>query len=371
MKTQKRSVLFLAAILLGAGLFITSCEKDPVPEIPGDDPTDFRGDITAAITLDASTKYVLTGALIVKDGGTLNIPAGTVIEAVGGQIAYIAVAQGGKINVNGTAMNPVVMTSSDKTPGSWGGLVICGKAPTNKADAGTAGAEVSGLPYGGTDATDNSGSITYLRVEYTGFNYSDTKQFNGISFFGVGSGTTVQYVVSYNGKDDGIEFFGGTINASYLVSVNSDDDGIDYADGWSGTGSYWVSLNSTKSGIEGSNNGDDGAATPMTNATLMNITVYGMVNIDNIVIGGLVSTKQQPMFYADDDDTDAAARITAGDIVITNVNFLDLEAGQTKSFTGVVFTEEITASGAGNGISKPAWLSDALNTVDASTKLID
>ena len=227
----------------------------------------------------------------------------------------------GKINVNGTATDPVVMTCSDKTPGSWGGLVICGKAPTNKADAGTAGAEVSGLPYGGTVADDNSGSITYLRVEYTGFNYSDTKQFNGVSFFGVGSGTTVDYLASYNGKDDGIELFGGTVNASHLVSVGSDDDGIDYADGWSGTGEYWIAINSTKSGIEGSNNGDDGAATPMTNATLKNVTVYGMgekpyylkegagkVNVDNIVIGGLVDTKQQPMFYADSDDTDAIAR---------------------------------------------------------------
>jgi len=276
------------------------------------------------------------------------------------------------------------MTSSDKTPGSWGGLVICGKAPTNKADAGTAGAEVSGLPYGGTEANDNSGSITYLRVEYTGFNYSDTKQFNGVSFFGVGAGTKVDYLVSYNGKDDGIEFFGGTVNASHLVSVGSDDDGIDYADGWSGTGEYWVSLNSTKSGIEGSNNGDDGAATPMTNATLKNVTVYGMgekpfyfkegagkVSIDNIVIGGLVSSKEQPMFYADDDDTDAADRIAAGDIVITDVKFMDLQAGQTEAFTGITYTEDASATGAGNGIAKPDWLPDALNTVDASTKVID
>jgi hypothetical protein len=381
---RKNYLFSLVSILIGFSLILTSCEKDDDPAIPGDDPQDFQGEITGAVTLDAATRYVLTGALVVKDGGTLNIPAGTVIEAVGGQIAYIAVAQGGKINVNGTATEPVVMTCSDKTPGSWGGLVICGKAPTNKADAGTAGAEVSGLPYGGTVAGDNSGSIKYLRVEYTGFNYSDTKQFNGVSFFGVGSGTIVDYLVSYNGKDDGIEFFGGTVNASHLVSVGSDDDGIDYADGWSGTGEYWVAINSTKSGIEGSNNGDDGAATPMTDATLRNITVYGMgekpyylkegagkVNIDNIVIGGLVDTKQQPMFYADDDDTDALARIAAGDIVITNVKFLDLQAGQTQAYAGLTFTEDAGATGAGNGINKPDWLSDALNTVDASTKVID
>ncbi|MBN2275751.1 MAG: hypothetical protein JXK95_15585, partial [Bacteroidales bacterium] len=177
---KKSNLFYLVSILLGFAMMLTSCDKDDDPVIPGDEPENFQGEITGAVTLDAATKYILTGALVVKEGGTLNIPAGTVIEAVGGQIAYIAVAQGGKINVNGTADNPVVMTSSDKTPGSWGGLVICGKAPTNKADAGTAGAEVSGLPYGGTVADDNSGSIQYLRVEYTGFNYSDTKQFNGV-----------------------------------------------------------------------------------------------------------------------------------------------------------------------------------------------
>ncbi|MBN2273616.1 MAG: hypothetical protein JXK95_04730, partial [Bacteroidales bacterium] len=86
---------------------------------------------------------------------------------------------------------------------------------------------------------------------------------------------------------------------------------------------------------------------------------------------GLVDTKQQPMFYADDDDTDAAARIAAGDIVITSVKFLDLKAGQTQAFTGITFTENAAATGAGNGIGKPDWLPDALNTVKAGTKVIE
>ncbi len=222
---MKKLVLAMMAILTIA---LVSCEKDdPIPG-PVDDPDNLQGEITEAVSLDATETYTLTGALIVKSGGSLTIPAGTVIEAVGGQISYIAVAQGAKIYVNGTADAPVIMTSDDPTPGSWGGLVICGNAPTNKSDA-SAGAEVSGLPYGGDVADDNSGVIKYLRVEYTGFNYNDEKQFNGVSFFGVGSGTTVDYLVSYNGKDDGIEFFGGTVNASHLVSVGSDDDGIDFA----------------------------------------------------------------------------------------------------------------------------------------------
>ena len=348
-------------------------------DAPSGEAIALSGDVTTDLVLDAGTDYKLIGGLIVKAGASLTIPAGTVIEAVGGQVSYIAVAQDAQIFINGTAEAPVVMTSDDPTPGSWGGLVVCGKAPTNKSNA-SAGAEVSGLSYGGTVADDNSGVIKYLRVEYTGFNYNEEKQFNGVSFFGVGSGTEVDYVVSYKGKDDGIEFFGGTVNASHLVSVYSDDDGIDFADGWSGTGEYWLSLYSTKSGIEGSNNGDNAEATPMTDAKLKNLTVYGMgekpfyfkegggkQTIDNIVIGGLVEGKSHAYFYA---DADAVARITAGDIVVTNCNFLNI-GDHDKTDNGLTVAENMEATGAGNGISKPDWLSDALNTASNGELVVE
>ena len=93
-----------------------------------------EGETSGTITLDAGVEYLLTSGFVVKNGGTLNIPAGTVIKATGGTSSYIGVAQGGKINVNGSAESPVVMTSGSATPqrGDWGGLVIAGKAPTNK-----------------------------------------------------------------------------------------------------------------------------------------------------------------------------------------------------------------------------------------------
>ncbi len=375
-----KNLIIAALTILSFAFYSCEDEKDNKQNFIAN-VDNLQGEVTGDVTLDQS-KYILTGALIVKADASLTIPAGTIIEAKAGQISYIAVEQDAKIYINGTETAPVIMTSNDKTAGSWGGLVICGNAPTNKSNA-SAGAEVSGLPYGGDQAQDNSGSITYLRVEYTGYNYNNDKQFNGISFFGVGSGTKVEYVVSYNGKDDGIEFFGGTVDAKYLVSVNSGDDGIDYADGWSGTGTNWIALNSVKSGIEGSNNGDNGAATPMTNATLTNITAYGMgekpfylkegagkVNIDNIVIGGLIESKDHAYFYAKSDDTDAQARIQAGDIVITNVRFENLKSSSKKAVDGINFVENEAATGAGNGVKKPSWLSDALNTVDATTKVI-
>lgn len=376
----------LLAMLAISVITFSSCSDDddptPTPTPDAFNSEDFKGEVTEDYTLDATKTYKLTGAVIVKAGSSLTIPAGTRIvatatSATDADVRYIAVEQGAKIYVKGTATSPVVMTAEVKEPEAWGGLVVCGYAPTNKA-VGTAGAEVSGLAYGGDQVNDNSGSIEYLRLEYTGYKYTNEKEFNGLSLFGVGAGTIVDYVVSYKGGDDGMEFFGGSVNASHLVSVDSGDDGIDFADGWSGTGEYWVSLNSAKSGIEGSNNGDNGVATPMTDATLKNLTVYGMgekpfymkegagkMNINNIVIGGLNPEKTQAYFYAD--DANSEARINAGDIVVTNVKFVDMATGQTKAIDGLTINENVEANGAGNGINKPSWMPDALNTIDANT----
>ena len=326
-----------------------------------------EGDLSEDKTLDASITYKLSSAFVVKDGGKLTIPAGTVIKATGGTSAYIAVAQGGQIFVNGTAANPVVMTSGEASPasGNWGGLVIAGNAPTNKGTAVTS--EVGSLSYGGTNTVDNSGSIRYLRVEYTGAIFTGDKEFNGVSLFGVGSGTTFEYVQSYNGSDDGIEFFGGTVSGKYLVSTNSEDDGIDFADGWQGNGENWYVTGAAKAGIEGSNNGDNGAATPMTTTSLKNLTVVGPVtegalyfkegggkfNIDNFYASGVdLGIKMKST------DTDAAARIEAGDLVITNLQFADTDASLVKTdYTGTTqdFYTEGVATGAGNGAAAPDW----------------
>ena len=329
--------------------------------------TELSGDVTSDVTLDASLEYQLTSAYIIKDGGSLTIPAGTVIKATGGTAAYIAVAQGGKIYVQGTADKPVVMTSgaASPAPANWGGLVVCGKAPTNVGA--TATSEVADLTYGGTVANDSSGSIRYLRLEYTGANFTPEKEFNGLSLFGVGSGTTVEYVQSYEGSDDGIEFFGGTVVGKYLVSTNSQDDGIDFADGWAGTGENWFISGAAKAGVEGSNNGDNGDATPVTNATLKNITVVGPVtegalyykegggkfNIDNFYIAGAnLGVKVK------DTDLPAGVRIEAGDLVMTNVQFASNATGfKYTDYLGVTqdFIQEGIATGAGNGAAAPAW----------------
>ncbi|MFV0482933.1 MAG: hypothetical protein ACK5MG_02400 [Bacteroidales bacterium] len=334
---------------------------------------DDNNSVDGSVTIAAGSTYELDGALVIPAGSILTIGAGATIVATPvsdekPNVRYIAIEKGAKIIVNGTAENPVVMTSETKESSSWGGLVICGDAPQNKAGAegGSSISEVAGLSYGGSNSADNSGTIRYLRVEYTGYKYSDTKEFNGVSFFGVGSGTTVEYVSSYKGGDDGLEFFGGTVNPKYLVSIDSEDDGIDFADGFSGAGSYWYVENALKSSIEASNNGDNGAsAVPMTNARLKNISLIGSgekpyylkegagkQSVDNLVIGGATANKGAYLFY-DDGDNDAEARISADDVKFTNVRFVDMTVAKAKGNISV--TENADANGAGNGVDLPSW----------------
>jgi len=323
--------------------------------------------------LDPNEAYQLSGPVVVEDGAKLTIPAGTRIAATGGTSAYIAVAQGGQIFINGEADNPVVMTSASANPepGDWGGLVICGKASTNKGGDGgqTATSEVSNLTYGGSENNDNSGSITYLRLEYTGAEFNGDKQFNGLSLFGVGSGTTIDYVQSYMGKDDGIEFFGGSVSGNHLVSIGSGDDSIDFADGWSGSGNFWYIKNGAKAGIEGSNNGDNGAALPMTNATISNISIVGggsegglyikegggMWNISNVYIDGY---EQGIFIKSASDDPAANAQIAAGEIIFNPVQFNTTpeENNELTNYVGSSsFITEGDNDGAGNGAELPTW----------------
>src|SRR5690606_25614508 len=137
------------------------------------------------------------------------------------------------------------------------------------------------LTYGGTDANDNSGSIKYLRIEYSGYSYNSEKEFNGLSLFGVGKGTTIEYVQSYEGSDDAFEWFGGTVDARYLVAVNKHesvgDDIFDWTEGWNGTGEYWYGIrtNNGNRGIEADNNSNNHNANPISNPTIRHLTLIG------------------------------------------------------------------------------------------------
>ncbi|EAR13686.1 hypothetical protein PI23P_04292 [Polaribacter irgensii 23-P] len=193
-----------------------------------------QGAITGKVTLDAAVKYNLNSSYIVEAGGELVIPAGTKIEARdGGTGVFIAVLKGGKIDIQGTENNPVVISSASAISGDWGGLTICGDATTTAGE--DAVAEVGGFIYGGTNDADNSGSVTYLVIKGTGAQINADSQYNGISLYGVGSGTTIENISVINGADDGIEFFGGTVSATNIYLENNEDDAVDWTEGWNGT----------------------------------------------------------------------------------------------------------------------------------------
>ena len=236
---KKIKILFLFATIFA--FFFTSCSEDPSPIVQTDTEVIenlkngiLNGRLTEDFTLDAGVSYSLTNSFIIEDGATLNVPAGTQISAnANGVDVYIAVLQGGKININGTTNNPVVMASASGNPGDWGGLTLCGRATTTAGVDATA--EVGGFIYGGTTDNDSSGIIKGLVIRGTGAAINADSEYNGISFYAVGSGTIVENVAVIDGADDGVEFFGGTVSATNIYLENNEDDAIDWTEGWNGT----------------------------------------------------------------------------------------------------------------------------------------
>lgn len=225
------SILFSATILSMTAISCSNDDDTTSDDDGGTPISELMGDITTDMTLDPSTNYTLSGILSVENGAKLTIPAGTTITTGVGTDVYIAVQKGAQIDIQGTASAPVKMGPS--TAGEWGGLILLGDATTT---AGTnATAEVGGLIYGGSNDTDNSGSIKYLVIEQSGAQINADSQYNGLTLYAVGSGTTIDNVAIINGTDDGIEFFGGTVNASNVYVQDLEDDAIDWTEGWNGT----------------------------------------------------------------------------------------------------------------------------------------
>lgn len=312
-----KKILTLASV---CAIALASCNKDNVGQnsdlnagLPSKPqatiPTDADGIITVT-TLSADKVWKIDGVAFVKPGATLTIEPGTYITS-GNTKAYtdnvsgkthdikgvLVVPKTAKLIANGTAASPIVFTSPNasgsRNPGDFGGLIILGSATTNQP----ATTKIEGLPqpigtdvsYGGPSPADNSGSLKYVRIEFAGYNLNDNNEINGLTLGGVGSGTTLENIQVSWGKDDGFEFFGGTVNAKYLVALSNDDDDFDFDHGYTGTIQYALSLkdpnstNSTSSGSSDSNgleSDNEGtapyAATPKTRPILKNFTFLGI-----------------------------------------------------------------------------------------------
>jgi hypothetical protein len=243
------------------------------------------GDYTTDMTWASDKVFVLSlegqqgPANVFIKASTLTIKPGTQIFA-SGRVALV-IDRGAKIEASGTADRPIVFSSAaevgQRGRGDWGGIVINGRAPANcSSEASGCQGEGSSGEYGGNDAADSSGTLRYVRVEFAGAKISETNEYNGIALQGVGSGTTLEYIQLHLPSDDGIEFFGGTVNAKHIVISGAGDDSIDWTFGWSGKLQFAAIVqysDDADNGFESDNNENNHDVTPRSSPTLSNVTI--------------------------------------------------------------------------------------------------
>lgn len=251
--------------------------------------------ITSSRTWNANQVYLIKGPIYVKPGATLTIAAGAIIKGDASvSNSCLIVSRGAKIVAQGTAVNPIVFTSSkaagQRNVGDWGGIIILGKARIN-ATGGVS--NVEGLAastdneFGGNDDDDNSGVLSYARIEFGGFIFSPDKEINGLTMGAVGRKTKIDHIQTSFINDDAFEWFGGTVNCTHLVSYRNLDDDMDSDFGYSGTVQFGLvirdknifdaSTGSTSEGFESDNDpvGTVRTLAPRTNAVFSNFTCVG------------------------------------------------------------------------------------------------
>ena len=254
MKKTLLSLLIVSVVLI-------SCKKDEETDAtPTPTPSNVitvSSNITSNTTWETGKVYVLANRVAVTSGATLTIQPGVIIKGeagTGANATALIIARGAKIMAEGTPAKPIIFTSiadeiqpgqvaSPNLPtdmnGLWGGLIVLGNAPIS---ASAPSVQIEGIPvsdqnglYGGSDPNDNSGVIRYVSIRHGGANIGEGNEINGLTLGGVGSGTTIEYVEVVSNQDDGIEFFGGTVNVSHALVWNAGDDAIDTDQSWAGT----------------------------------------------------------------------------------------------------------------------------------------
>ena len=429
MKSYKLFFFYLFTLLI-----IACSEEDPVIEYvtvtetvtetntvevdPFADST-LEGNIREDKTLDASKIWLIKGRVSVTDDTTLTIPAGTILKAASGtgaDASTLIVARGGKMIASGTADNPIIMTAAADnievggtypesgpalnvdTRGLWGGLLILGKAPCSfKSDV--TELQIEGIPtsdtnglYGGSVADDNSGSFQYISIRHGGAEIGEGNEINGLTLGGVGSGSTVNQIEVLGNVDDGIEFFGGTVNATNLLVWGQGDDAIDIDQAYAGTidGALVVLTGASDHGFE--IDGPEGSAPgrfSLKNATVIGATddcdaegVDGEMadfrkgatgDVLNILFKDFAGGKDVELDASDDASTYTAGTLTfanidilhpldgdgnvCSDVESVNEIFDDKSDESTFEIDASTFTEIVTAQKEGNGLSDDSTFS--------------
>ncbi len=292
-----RSLIALAASALAAPVFAADVQVS--------------GQITSDVTWSANNNYILNGYVFVTNGATLTIEPGTVVKgqvSSGSGAAALVITRNSKIMADGTADNPIIFTSaldelngnlSAADTGLWGGLVILGNAVVNsRANGETAATPVQDqiegfsvssdqtalITFGGTNDDDNSGVLRYVSVRHGGAVIGVGNEINGVTFGGVGRGTTVEYVEVFANKDDGFEWFGGAVNAKHLVASFCNDECFDIDTGFRGNLQFLFSIQKDI----GTDRGDK--AIEWDGATVSGVTPKGDVTISNYTAIGIGSS---------------------------------------------------------------------------------
>ncbi|KRD10333.1 hypothetical protein ASE21_11520 [Flavobacterium sp. Root901] len=271
------------------------------------------GDITTNTTWTSNKVWEINGVVRVKSGATLTIEAGTYIKAkplaAGVATGVLVITKTGKINAQGTVNAPIIFTSynlldgnasTKATPGDFGGVVVLGDDQVNNGSVTNVieglgdQPTVSDFYYGGSNASHNAGTISYVRIEFAGriLDAATGVEINGLTFGGVGALTTVNHVQVSYGRDDSFEFFGGRVNATHLVSFAPDDDNFDFDLGYTGSITKAIALadiNSTHStsgtapnlspdsnGIELDNNAGGTSTTLITRPVVSQLSIIGI-----------------------------------------------------------------------------------------------
>ena len=212
-------------------------------------PNELNGEVLWRQVLTPNKVYTLSGPLLVRQGATLEIHAGTIIKAVPGTKAHIAVQPGAKLWIWGTESNPVVFTSASDAPqpGDWGGIIMMGKAPTGHEERPRT--EVGNYFYGGDYEFDSSGQIRYTKIEYAGAAFQEDIYFNGLGLYGVGKNTTLSHIHISKGLGSGMAIFGGNASIYNVLSTQNQINGIEIEGGWSGIGRHWFVSKPQQHGI--------------------------------------------------------------------------------------------------------------------------
>ena len=284
----------LLGLILVLGLF--SCKKElggDVTPINVPTTTTLSGNINTTTTLTSDKTWTLKGYVYVTDGAKLIIQPGTTIVSDIAEKGALIIERGAQLIAEGTSTKPIVFTSGkavgERTPGDWGGVVLLGRATTNRTSEPTIEGGI-GRPYGGTNDLDNSGILKYVRIEYAGIAAMPNSEINALTLGGVGSGTIIENVQTIYANDDAFEFFGGTVNAKNLYAYATADDDYDFDFGYRGSVSYSVSKRDPQfvdagdagNGVECDNDGTGTSAQPFTHPKLDNMILVGPFDVTSL-----------------------------------------------------------------------------------------